>query len=1115
MACLMQRCLAKNALRVCRLVALLAGLMPALAAVADPPLPDGTDEATRAIATFRVPSGMQVELFAAEPKLGAPVAIALDEQGHVYVAEEYRFNRGTEENRTRPFLLEDDLQIQTLDDRLAMFKKWAHKFPGGMEWFSRYSDQVRLLEDRDGDGRADFSSVFAGGFNDPLDGLAAGVLAREGDVYFTCIPNLWLLRDTDGDGKADVRKVLHRGFGVNAAFLGHDLHGLVFGPDGMLYFSVGDRGFHIETPEGKTLAGPRVGAVFRCRPDGSRLEVVARGMRNPQELAFDAYGNLFAADNNCDKGDHSRLVYVVEGGNSGWNMSYQTLGPPYLTGPWHAEKMWRLANPDQPAWIVPPVGKLGAGPSGFLYTSGVALAERYRNRFLMCNYTGGGGIESFGVVEHGAGFQIVDSHDFFKPLSATDVAEGYDGKLYVSDFVKLDWSGAGGKGRIYTLFDPQQLDTPLVAQVRRLFAEGFARRPADELVALLKHPDMRVRQRAQFALAERGAEAIPLFVPVAQHGDDQFARLHAVWGLGQVAQSSPQAAEPLEALLDDADLQVRAQAIKVLGDANRQQAAPRLVPLLDDASLRIRFFAAMALGKLHYKPAVRPLLAMLRANEDADPFLRHAGVTALAWIGQREPVVAATRDASAAARMAALLVLRRWSDPRVALLLDDADPRIVTEAARAINDLPIDSATESLARLIDRYAAAQGQVPEPLLRRVINANFRLDRLDSAQGLARLAANPAHSAAMRREALAALADWSKPPPRDRVTGFWRPLPERDPQIAAQAVREQLTQILASAATAPGGELQTQATTLVERLDIQADEGLFFRWVGDAGQTDAARIAALRLLAQRKSTRLETAVEQALASRAPVLRAAARDVLCSIDPQRGRASLVAALASGETAEQQLALASLACLNEPADAAQVASWLERLMDGKVAPELALDVLEAAQSLKQEAIDKQLAAYRQSLPGDDPLAPFRVSLHGGDAQRGRRLFMTHLTGQCVRCHKVAGEGGTAGPDLSQIAAKNTREQLLQSLIDPNARIAPGFGSVTLALVDGRVLGGTLAGEDDTKLVLVTPQGERLTIAKDTIDARSPAQSPMPPQGKTLTLRELRDLVEYLAGLK
>ena len=292
------------------LTASLFVVIASIALCAPPELPDGTDAATKRIPAFKVPVGMKVELFAAEPKLASPVAIGLDERNRVFVAEEYRFNLGTEENRTRPFLLDDDLQIETLDDRLKMFEKFAAKFEGGMDWFRKTADQVRLVEDTDGDGKADRATVFAPDFNGTLDGLAAGVMATDGDVYFTCIPNLWRLRDTNGDGVADERTIIHTGFGVNAGFLGHDLHGLCWGPDGKLYFSVGDRGFHLQTHEGRTLHGPRNGAVFRCYPDGSELEVVMRGLRNPQEIAFDQFGNLFAADNNCDKGDHSRMVFV-------------------------------------------------------------------------------------------------------------------------------------------------------------------------------------------------------------------------------------------------------------------------------------------------------------------------------------------------------------------------------------------------------------------------------------------------------------------------------------------------------------------------------------------------------------------------------------------------------------------------------------------------------------------------------------------------------------------------------------------------------------------------------------------------------------------------------------
>src|SRR5262249_18439068 len=141
------------------------------------------------------------------------------------------------------------------------------------------------------------------GFNDPAAGIGAGILARKYDVWYACIPWLWKLRDTDGDGRADLRTLLHQGYGVHVGFLGHDLHGLKFGPDGRLYFSVGDRGFNVTTIDGHKLTALDSGSVLRCNPDGTELEVIATGLRNPQELAFDEFGDLFTGDNNSDSGD--------------------------------------------------------------------------------------------------------------------------------------------------------------------------------------------------------------------------------------------------------------------------------------------------------------------------------------------------------------------------------------------------------------------------------------------------------------------------------------------------------------------------------------------------------------------------------------------------------------------------------------------------------------------------------------------------------------------------------------------------------------------------------------------------------------------------------------------
>lgn len=1068
-------------------------------------------DAVRQMSAFRLPAGLKAEVFATDPQLGSPVAIGLDEQNRVYVAEEYRFNRGTEENRTRPFLLEDDLQIKTLDDRLKMFEKFAGKFEGGMSWFTKHADQVRQLTDTDGDGRADRATIFAGDFNGVLDGLAAGVLAKDGNVYFTCIPHLWLLRDADNDGVAEIRKPIHTGFGVNAAFLGHDLHGLCWGPDGKLYFSVGDRGFHVQTQEGTTLSGPRTGAVFRCFPNGSQLEVVHRGLRNPQELAFDDYGNLFAADNNCDKGDHSRLVYVVEGGESGWNMAYQTILDPYLTGPWHAEKLWHLAHPGQPAYIVPPVGKLGAGPSGFCAYPGVGLPERYKDHFFMCNFTGNGGVESIGVKPQGAGFEITETTEFLKPLMATDAEFGYDGKMYVSDFVGLDWNGPTKGGRVYTVHDPELIKTEVVQQTKRLFQAGFAQRATEELLTLLSHADQRVRQRSQFALAERGAKVIPQLLNMARQDPSLLARLHAIWALGQFRGEQPEIAAGIVLLLGDAEPEVRAQTAKVLGQQRWKQGDQKLVELLADPVPRVRYFAAQSLGLNRYQPAFAAIVKLIQENQDADPYLRHAGVIALKNLDDRSQLRELRNDKSPAVRLACLLVLRRLQDPGISHFLKDQDPWIVTEAARAINDLPIESETPQLAALLTTSDPAVA--PEALLRRVLNANFRLGEAQHAKAVAQVVLNPQVTPALRAEALQMLADWSEPSQRDRVNGFWRPLSKRDPAIVQGVLNEFAMPIL----TQTSGALQISAIQLITRLNIAIDDQEFFNWVGQKDRDVTQRIAALNLLVARKDARLPQVLEAALQDGQPLLRAEARQITTVSDPGRG-IDLLAAVWKQDSAaiiEKQRALSQLAAVKNGAADRVLLSATEALRANKLPAELQVDVIEAARSRGIPDLVDAIKKYESQLPSKDPLARYRSALAGGDAENGKRIFRSHAVAQCFRCHKVQGQGGEAGPDLTQLATRSPRDHFLESMIDPNAKLAPGFGSVAYVLTDGRVVSGVLKAEDAQQATVLTPEGKTVVIPVAEIDERTAAKSAMPPVGPILKLSEIRDVIEYLATMK
>ncbi len=1082
---------------------------------ADDSKPDGTQAATAAMAAFRLPEGFRVELFAAEPMLTNPIAFCLDEQGRVFVAEDHRFLEGTPENRSHNFLLDDDLQVKTLDDRVAMQKKWADRFEGGSAWFTQKSDIIRQLVDSDGDGRADISTVFADGFDGPLDGLGSGLIARDGKVWYTCIPSLWQLSDNDNDGRADSRTALLEGFGVNAAFYGHDLHGLVWGVDGRLYFSVGDRGAHVVTKEGVTISNPRRGAVYRCNPDGTEMERIHQGLRNPQELAVDQYGNLFADDNNCDKGDDSRLVYIVPGGDSGWNMAYQHIPEPYLTGPWHAEAIWHLSHELQPAYVVPPVGKIGAGPSGFVFSSGTSLPARYRNHFFYCNFTGNGGVESFALQPEGAGFTIVDHHDFCKPIMASDVDFGYDGKMYLSDYPTNPFDRTTSGGRIYTVFDPTRVDDPIVVETRRLFQQGFEHRGANELVTLLHHDDMRVRLRAQFAMAARGIESAGNLTAIANTDSSQLARLHAIWGLGQIGRSHPEVLSPVILLLSDGDSEVRAQAARVLGESRHLAFGDALIPLLADESQRVRFFAAIALGSLRHRSAAEHIITMLRDNDGRDRQLAHAGVAALELIGDSDLVQKYASDTSMAVRMAVLLVQRRLADDRIIQFLDDAELKIVTEAARAINDLPMTAGREKLASLAERYQNASGDEVVPLLRRIVNANLQLGGRSNAEAVIAVAISESLPLVARREAIAALAAWQGSTTRDRVTGFWQPIESRDGTVVREAVQQAAARLL----SVSPDELHADITGLLVTLKVETDDRLFAEWAIDANRTSSVRIAALRLLNSRKFKGLPAIIDTLLATNSAELRAEARDLLADHNPDRAN-SLVTQLLEDQDAdvrEKQRAFATLARIKSPEAGKILDQWAVRLRQRQVPIPLQLDLIDALTAATSASRQAALSEFRAGGDAADPLNAWQVALEGGNAERGRSLVVSHAVAQCIRCHTVDARGGTAGPDLSAVASKERnvgRRYLLESMILPSAKIAKGFGTVTLVLDSGKLVAGTVKDEDAESLTLVTPQNETIRIARDTIDEQSATTSAMPTMTRALTLREIRDLVEYLSTL-
>jgi quinoprotein glucose dehydrogenase len=584
-------------------------------------------------------------------------------------------------------------------------------------------------------------------------------------------------------------------------------------------------------------------------------------------------------------------------------------------------------------------------------------------------------------------------------------------------------------------------------------------------------------------------------------------------------------------LLGDSDAEVRAQAAKVLGDRRYSKAFTGLLNALQDQSPRVRFFAALGLGKLGRVDALPALFTMLKQNADQDPYLRHAGVMGLSRIGDVDALLARARDESSAIRMGVLLALRRLQRPEIALFLTDTNSALVLEAARAVNDEPINGAMQNLATLIgspamDRFLDGTPLVPdgltadtafklglEALLRRVLNANFHFGTPTTAAALVNFATRTKAPENMRAEALEELADWEHPTGIDRVVGLWRPVAAvRQKETPAKVVQP----LLGNLVHVESEEIQVAALHCIRRLEIRSAGGLLIDLVKDTKLASKVRAEALTTIAALDLPTLEQALNTARHDEDEEVRKAATRLEGKLTTSDPVDRLASTLETGTIGEKQTALATLATLPGTSADKLTAQWLDRLRKGTVPNELKLDVLEAAGKRAADSIKQDLIDYQSSRAKDGPLAPFEGALFGGNGPDGKKVFFEKSEAQCVRCHRVNGQGGEVGPDLSHVGSQKDRQYLLESIVLPNKQIAQGFDSVTVVTKDGDVQAGVLKSETPTELILNSADNGLVTVKKDNIRTRRAALSPMPEGlGQILPKQDLRNLVEFLSSLK
>src|SRR5579884_378899 len=440
----------------------------------------------KSIGTMKTADDLQIELFAAEPMLINPTSIDVDHKGRVWVAEAVNYRRI---NFNRPILR-----------------------PEG--------DRIVILEDTTGSGKADKATVFYQGkeLYGPIGIAVAKDPVGPGYKVFVCqSPDILVFEDKEGKGKADGPP---KKFLTNFGGFDHDhgVHGIFIGPDGKLWFTVGDQGVHgLQSSDGKgrkwtsNNTDCQAGTVWRCDLDGKNLELIAYNFRNNYEACVDSFGTCFLSDNDDDGNQQTRICYVMPGGNYG----YHPRGPGQTH--WHEE---------QPG-VVPKILRTYFGsPTGIQVYEGDLLPKKYWGQLLHTD-AGPRHVRCYHLKPKGAGYDVeredmvTSTDNWFRP---SDICVAPDGSVFVADWYDPGVGGHGmsdtTRGRIYRLAPKgNKYSVPKVDIDSR---EG--------LLQGLASPNRAVRYMAIAMLNRMELEkAVEILHPIISKKEKSFLRARALW----------------------------------------------------------------------------------------------------------------------------------------------------------------------------------------------------------------------------------------------------------------------------------------------------------------------------------------------------------------------------------------------------------------------------------------------------------------------------------------------------------------------------------------------------------------------------------------------------------
>jgi len=1053
------------------------------------------------------------------------MGVGISSDGKVYITETIRQQREEISLIQSPFLHEKDMElISTKAKRGWIIENYssqiaAHQGMGDYNGdgkvdvrdLSVRSEKIYTLQDENADGVFDKATLFADGFNNVLTGVAHSVTPIDGHVYTTIIPDLWKLTDTNGDGVADRRESIANGFAPHIGYGNHDLHSIVQGYDGKIYWSMGDRGLDVLTKKGKRVSNPHSGCVLRCNPDGSEFEIFANGLRNCQYFDFDNYGNIFAVDHDADfQGERERLVYLPEGSDSGWRMYYQYRNTTLvkaardnLYNPWIVEKMWLPFHGGQPSHLLPAIENSWNAPAAFSFQPGTALAGSYKDHFLL---GGMGNIRAFKMIADGAGFKRHGNHILIQGLGSQVLtsAFGPDGRLYFTL-----WRPSRGMSQLWTL--EANKNTQKMIHVKDILAKDQKKQNIDELLKLLGHTDRRIRQQAQFALVARG-ESKALRILATNHKAELLPRLHSLWALGQLKYKD---SDFLTVLCADESDEMRAQAARWAGEL-RFDPENRIPIMLRDPSPRVQLMAGIACGKLKSKNALGALEELIVSAKNKDPILRHAGVAGLVGVATLRELESFVSHPSEAMRIAAVVALRRLGGiNELTKFIKDDSPQVMSDAVRAIYDEAETQTFLDHPKSLSVIAGAlDPQHPSSVNFRAIAANRRLGNFDSAERIFAFLAHPNLSRTLRIQALYALESWSKAYKLDPIDGRYFPVIAGDIDALNLVIGPKIW-VLANDADNKISRLAIAVLQSINpdkaKLDQVSDLIL------DEKQRIDLRKEWLRLLRKWDLNLFTSVGTKVLYSKSPELRAFSAEELTEADLGGSAVDnylLETFNNSSDTVELQRAIKMIPRLKSKKYI--IEKLVKELIDGRIAPEIQLEVLEEGTTIARDYPDIRMLMdnYNNFTKKQDIMTRYEVALMGGNAEKGKDVFFGHAQAQCSKCHSLKQIDRQIGPSLEGVAKRHSREFLLQSIVDPQAEITLGYGIVSAKLNNDRIVNGTLMKKDENRITIKLPDNSLEYFESSEIKSLSKPVGTMPELKSILNLRQVRDLVSYLATL-